>query len=130
LALAGELLPRTLCGGHAGPPVREELAAAVASGDIASHATTIITTAMDRVRHLCLPETAAAMEHTLTWTAIESDPDFLARVARRWTDALDQDGAEPSEDVLGRLQGAFIRKPRHGLQHLEVFATADQFEHL
>ena len=70
------------------------------------------------------------MEHALTMTALENDPDFLVRIARRWTDALDQDGAEPSEEVLRRLQGAFIRKPRHGLQHLEIFATADQFEHL
>ncbi|RKR19646.1 HNH endonuclease signature motif containing protein [Arthrobacter oryzae] len=130
LALAGELLPRTNCGGHTGPPAREELAASVASGEVASHAATIITTAMNRVRHLCPPETAAAMEHALTRTAIENDPDFLARIARRWVEALDQDGAEPSEDVLRRLQGAFIRKPRHGLHHLEIFATADQFEHL
>ena len=70
------------------------------------------------------------MEHALTRTAAENDPDFLSRVARSWTDALDQDGAEPSEELLRQLQGAFIRKPRHGLQHLEIFATAEQFEHL
>ena len=70
------------------------------------------------------------MEHALTRTAAENDPDFLARVARNWTDALDQDGAEPTEELLRQLQGAFIRKPRHGLQHLEIFATAEQFEHL
>ncbi len=99
-------------------------------GTSRSHAATIITTALDRVRHLCLPETAAAMEHALTLTAVENDPDFLARIARRWTEALDQDGAEPSEEVLRRLQGAFLRKPRHGLQHLEIFATTEQFEHL
>ncbi|MCZ9885183.1 HNH endonuclease, partial [Arthrobacter sp. B2a2-09] len=27
-------------------------------------------------------------------------------------------------------QGAFIRKPRRGLHHLEIFATAEQFETL
>ncbi len=70
------------------------------------------------------------MEHSLTATAIEHDPDFLARVARRWTDAIDQDGGEPSEEVLRQLQGAFIRKPRHGLHHLEIFATTEQFETL
>jgi hypothetical protein len=70
------------------------------------------------------------MEHALTGTAAEHDPDFLARVARRWTDAIDQDGAEPAEEVLRQLQGAFIRRPRHGLQHLEIFATTEQFEHL
>ena len=130
LTLAAELLPRTGSGGRTGPPVREELAAAVASGDVASRAATLITLALDRVRHSCLPEAAATMEHALTVTAIDNDADFLARIARRWTEALDQDGAEPSEELLRRIQGAFIRKPRHGLQHLEIFATADQFEHL
>ena len=130
LTLAAELLPRAGSGGHTGPPVREELAAAVASGEVASRAATLVTLALDRVRHSCLPEAAATMEHALTVTAIENDADFLARIARRWTEALDQDGAEPSEELLRRLQGAFLRKPRHGLQHLEIFATADQFEHL
>ena len=130
LTLAAELLPRAGSGGHTGPPVREELAAAVASGEVASRAATLVTLALDRVRHSCLPEAAATMEHALTVTAIENDADFLARIARRWTEALDQDGAEPSEELLRRIQGAFLRKPRHGLQHLEIFATADQFEHL
>jgi hypothetical protein len=130
LTLAAELLPRAGSGGHTGPPVREELAVAVASGDVASRAATLVTLALDRVRHSCLPEAAATMEHALTVTAIENDADFLARIARRWAEALDQDGAEPSEELLRQLQGAFLRKPRHGLQHLEIFATADQFEHL
>ncbi|WP_043436796.1 HNH endonuclease, partial [Arthrobacter sp. I3] len=93
-------------------------------------AATVITLALDQVRHSCLPEAAAAMEHALTRTAAENDADFLARVSRSWTEALDQDGAEPSEELLRQLQGAFLRKPRHGLQHLEIFATTDQFEHL
>ncbi|MDF9750819.1 HNH endonuclease signature motif containing protein [Arthrobacter sp. ES3-54] len=130
LTLAAELLPRTGAGGHIEPPVREELAAAVASGTVASRAATVITLALDRVRHICRPEATATMEHALTRTAIDNDADFLARIARRWTDALDQDGAEPSEELLRRIQGAFIRKPRHGLHHLEIFATPDQFEQL
>ena len=130
LALAGSLLPRQGFTGEPLPPVHGELGAAVAAGEVASRAATIITLALDRVRHVCDAEAAARMEHALTRTAAENDPDFLARVARSWTDALDQDGAEPSEELLRQLQGAFIRKPRHGLQHLEIFATAEQFEHL
>ena len=125
------LLPRTGFGGQQVlPAAREELGAAVASAEVASRAASIITVALDRVRHVCDPETAARMEHALTRTAAENDPDFLVRVARSWTDAIDQDGAEPSEELLRQLQGAFIRKPRHGLHHLEIFATAEQFEHL
>jgi hypothetical protein len=131
LALAEDVLPRTGLGGRQlQPPVREELGAAVASAEVASRAASIITVALDRVRHVCDAETAARMEHALTRTAAENDPDFLVRVARSWTDAIDQDGAEPSEELLRQLQGAFIRKPRHGLHHLEIFATADQFEYL
>jgi hypothetical protein len=130
LGLADTLLPRQGLGGRPIPPVHPELAAAVAAGEVASRAATVITLALDRVRHSCHPEAAAAMEHALTRTAAENDADFLARVSRSWAEALDQDGAEPSEELLRQLQGAFLRKPRHGLQHLEIFATTDQFEHL
>ncbi|WP_051533154.1 HNH endonuclease [Arthrobacter sp. 9MFCol3.1] len=130
LCLADTLLPRQGLTGRPMPAVHPELGAAVAAGEVASRAATVITLALDRVRHSCLPEAAAAMEHALTRTAAENDTDFLARVSRSWAEALDQDGAEPSEELLRQLQGAFLRKPRHGLQHLEIFATADQFEHL
>ena len=130
LALAAEVLPRTGIADQPLPAAKEELAAAVAGGAVASHAASIITLALDRVRGVCPPDTAARMEHALTLTAVENDHDFLARIARRWTEALDQDGAEPSETELRQLQGAFVRRPRRGLQHLEIFATTEQFEHL
>ena len=59
------------------PRAREELGAAVAAGEVASRAATIITLALDRVRHACDAEAAARMEHALTRTAAENDPDFL-----------------------------------------------------
>ena len=130
LSLTAAVLPRTGITGQILPPLHEELAAAVAAGTVPSRSATIIAQALDRVRPLCDPATTARMEHSLTATAIEHDPDFLARVTRRWLDAIDQDGAEPSEEVLRQLQGAFIRKPRHGLHHLEIFATTEQFETL
>jgi hypothetical protein len=107
--------------------VEELPAEAVASGSIATRAATIIELSLDHVRHTCTPEAASRMEHELTLTAVENDQDFLTRMARRWTDALNQDGAEPSEAELRHRQGAFIRPARRGLQHLEIFATADQF---
>ncbi|MGP4032858.1 DUF222 domain-containing protein [Pseudarthrobacter sp. 1C304] len=130
LALAGELLPRQGFTGEVLPAVRGELGAAVASGEVGSRSATIITLALDRVRHVCDEEAVDRMEHALTRVAAENDQDFLARMARKWVDALDQDGAEPSEELLRQLQGAFIRKPRHGLHHLEIFATAEQAEQL
>ena len=98
-------------------------------GTIASQPATIITLALDQVRHHAPDEALARMEHALTRTAAENDADYLSSIARRWIDGLDQDGPEPSEEELRRRQGAFIRPTRHGLHHLEIFATPDQFEH-
>ncbi|MFC8410561.1 DUF222 domain-containing protein [Arthrobacter sp. NPDC057259] len=130
VCLAQEVLTRVGLTGQPIPAVHGELAAAFAEGEVPSRSATIITQALDRVRLLSDPATVARMEEALTTVASVHDPDFLTRVARRWIDGLDQDGAEPSEELLRRLQGAFIRRPRHGLQHLEIFATTDQFEHL
>ncbi|UKA56918.1 HNH endonuclease signature motif containing protein [Arthrobacter sp. FW306-2-2C-D06B] len=130
LALARELLPRRGLTGETVPARHGETAAALASGVIGSGAAGIITMAVAKVRPLCAPEKAAEMEHTLARTAAENDQDFLARVARRWVEAIDQDGPEPSEESLRHHQGAFLRRPKHGLAHVEIFATAEQYEHL
>ncbi|WP_321164507.1 DUF222 domain-containing protein [Arthrobacter sp. Soil763] len=129
LTLAGNTLPRTGMTGQPLPPVHEGLAEALAAGAVPSRSATLITLALDRVRPLTDEDTRNRMEHALTATAVDHDPDFLARVTRRWADAIDQDGTEPSEETLRHLQGAFIRTPRHGLHHLEIFATTDQYEH-
>ena len=130
LSLAEGLLPRQGLAGRQVPPAHRELAAAVAAGEVASRAASVIAVALERVRPLCDAGAAARMEHALTRTAAENDADFLVRVTRSWADALDQDGAEPSEELLRQLQGAFIRRRRHGLHHLEIYATTEQFEHL
>ncbi|MFE5835709.1 DUF222 domain-containing protein, partial [Arthrobacter sp. NPDC056493] len=105
LALANATLPSTGLAGRPMPPEHEETAAALTAGIIASRAGTIITTALDKVRHIPNPGTIAEMEHNLTLTAIENDHDFLTRIAHRWIDALDQDGTEPSEETLHHRQG-------------------------
>ncbi|MEI2277876.1 HNH endonuclease [Paenarthrobacter ilicis] len=131
LTLAPFLLPQTGLLGQEIPARTEELAAAAATGDISSRSASIITTTVDTVRHLTDPATLARVEHALTATAAEADPDFLNKVAKRWVDALDQDGPEPSEEALRQLQGAFVRnRRRNGLHYLEIFATAEQFETL
>ncbi|WAH95376.1 DUF222 domain-containing protein [Arthrobacter sp. MMS18-M83] len=130
LAAAQELLPSRGLTGQMVPPRHQQTAAALASGVIGSRSAGIITMALEKVRPLCSPEKAAEMEHALARTAEENDQDFLARVARRWVDAIDQDGPEPSEESLRYHQGAFLRRPKHGLQHVEIFATTEQYEHL
>jgi hypothetical protein len=130
IQLAQAVLPRHGITGHTQPPERPELATALATGTVASRAATVITLAVDRVRHHATEDTAARMEHALTRTAAEHDADFLTRIAGRWTDAIDQDGAEPTEHELRQRQGAFLRQPRRGLHHVEIFATPDQYEQL
>ncbi|GGJ32567.1 HNH endonuclease signature motif containing protein [Paenarthrobacter histidinolovorans] len=130
LALAGTVLPGIGIAGEPIPPQREQLASAVADALISTGSATLISTALDRVQLLTDEDTITRMEKALTATAIRSDPDFVSTTARHWADLIDQDGPEPTEEVLRHLQGAFIRKPRHGLHHLEIFATAEQFETL
>ncbi|WP_434122448.1 DUF222 domain-containing protein [Paenarthrobacter nitroguajacolicus] len=131
LALAPDVLPQTGMAGQQIPARREVLANALSSALVPSRSATIISTALDTVRQLTDEDTITRMEHALTTTAMESDPDFVTKMTKRWTDVIDQDGAEPSEEVLRQLQGAFLRRRRrHGLHHLEIFATAEQYETL
>ncbi|MDN3937046.1 DUF222 domain-containing protein [Arthrobacter sp. YD4] len=130
LRLAEAVLPRQDLTGELLPPVREELGAAVAAGDISARSAGVTLAALEKAKPVCDTETLGRMEHALTRTAVEHDPDFLVRIAQRWLNAVDPDGSEPSEELLRQLQGAFIRRRRHGLQHLEIFATDEQFEHL
>lgn len=130
LRLAEAVLPRLDLTGEVLPPVREELGAAVAAGDVSVRSAVVTVAALAKAKPVCDTETLGRMEHALTCTAVAHDPDFLARIAQRWLNAVDPDGSEPSEELLRQLQGAFIRTRRHGLQHLEIFATDEQFEHL
>ncbi|MGO4591680.1 DUF222 domain-containing protein [Paenarthrobacter sp. 2TAF44] len=131
LALAAEVLPRTGIAGQHIPPRREILAQALETTQIPTRSATIISSALENVRQLTDDDTLTRMEHALTVTAIESDPDFVTKMAKRWVDSIDQDGPEPSEEVLRQLQGAFFRRRRrHGLHHIEIFATAEQYETL
>ncbi|MFC4397773.1 HNH endonuclease signature motif containing protein [Arthrobacter sedimenti] len=149
LALAQHVLPVTTITGEPLPPTRPHLAAALtpatelhasteagawpgsAQGPaVSSHAATIITATLDRLQHHTTQETLDTIEHHLTTAATTCDPDFLTRLAQRWMDTIDADGTEPTEEALRHTQGAFIRKPRHGLHRVEIFATGDQYEHL
>ncbi|MGJ3191980.1 DUF222 domain-containing protein, partial [Paenarthrobacter sp. FR1] len=112
LALAAEVLPQTGMTGQHVPARREILAEALATAQVPSRSATIISTALDKVRHLTEPETLTRMEHALTATARQSDPDFLTKIAKRWADLIDQDGPEPTEETLRQLQGAFLRRRR------------------
>ena len=56
LSLAGGLLPRQGLAGRQVPAAHPELGAAVAAGEVASRAATVIAVALERVRPLCAPE--------------------------------------------------------------------------
>ncbi|PRB36726.1 HNH endonuclease, partial [Arthrobacter sp. MYb23] len=131
LALAADVLPQAGMTGQEIPARREILADAVGSALVPSRSATIISTGLDKVRHLTDEETITRMEHALTITAAQSDPDFVTTMTKRWIDSIDQNGPEPSEELLRQHQGAFLRKRRrYGLHHLEIFATDEQYETL
>ncbi|GGJ15085.1 hypothetical protein GCM10010052_10560 [Paenarthrobacter histidinolovorans] len=131
LALTTDVLPGTGITGHHVPARREHLAQALATAQIPSRSATIISTTLDKVQHLTDPETLTRIEHALTTTAAQSDPDFVTTMAKRWIDRIDQDGPEPTEETLRHTQGAFLRRRRrYGLHHLEIFATTEQYETL
>ncbi|MDO6145643.1 HNH endonuclease, partial [Paenarthrobacter aurescens] len=126
-SLAPDVLPQTGMTGQQIPARREILAAAVGSALVPSRSATIISTALDKVRHLTDEETITRMEHALTTTAVETDPDFLTKMTKRWVDHIDHDGPEPSEETVRQHQGAFLRRRRrYGLHHIEIFATDEQ----
>ncbi|QSZ48035.1 HNH endonuclease signature motif containing protein [Arthrobacter sp. D5-1] len=129
LALAPDVLPQTGITGQDIPARHAILAQAVGSALVPSRSASIISTALDKVRHLTDEDTLTRMEHALTTTAVETDPDFVTTMAKRWIDAIDHDGPEPTEEILRQLQGVFLRRRRrHGLHHLEIFATDEQYE--
>ncbi|WP_321171906.1 DUF222 domain-containing protein [[Arthrobacter] sp. ATCC 21022] len=130
LTQAALLLPGTTLTGETITPRHEHLATAFAATDVPSRSATIITTALERVAFIAHPDTLTTMEHALTRTATDNDPDFLAKTAQHWINRVDHDGPEPTEKELRPIQGAFIRKPRRGLHHIEIFATDEQYETL
>ncbi|WP_416430179.1 DUF222 domain-containing protein [Paenarthrobacter nicotinovorans] len=131
LALATEVLPAAGITGQEIPARRQRLAEGLHTGQVPSRSATIISTALDKAQHFTDPDTLTDMEHALTTTATQSDPDFVTKMANRWIDHIDHNGPEPTEEALRHVQGAFLRRRRrHGLHHLEIFATTEQYETL
>ena len=130
LKLASVLLPAVGVSGEHLAPVLPVLADSAAAGEISSYAAATVADAVDQVRHRTDADTASAMEADLSAVARMQDHDFLVRTARRWVILSDQDGAEPSEEELRRFQGIFSGRKRNGLNHLNIFCTAEQHETL
>ena len=130
LKLASALLPGVGASGQPVPPALPALADRAAAGEISSAAAASIADAMEQVMHRSDTATAAAMEADLATIASRHDQDFLARTARRWVLLANQDGAEPTEEELRRFQGVFTGHKKNGLNHLNIYCTADQQETL
>ncbi len=119
-SFSGDIVPATM----------QTLGAATATGQISGQAATIIRDSLEHVRILAPTHSVQSMEDHLTHQALESDLDVLRVIARHWESVLDQDGREPSEELLRVKQGVFLRGTRQGLHRMEIISTADQFEHL
>ncbi|MFJ6003492.1 DUF222 domain-containing protein [Arthrobacter sp. NPDC092385] len=130
IRLGASVLPRRTPTGEPQPAALASVAAAFGDGMISSYAATQIRDAVERVRPSALPEPLQAMEDGLTAQAVESDEDLLNVVIRRWESALDPDGAEPTDELLRKQQGVFLRGRRRGLHRLDIAADDEQFEFL
>ncbi|MFT4469216.1 DUF222 domain-containing protein [Arthrobacter sulfonylureivorans] len=117
--------------GEPGTPALPVLAEAMAAGEISGHAAALVTDSIARAGHAAPdPGTLEAMEASLARQAAETDTDTLAMVAKTWETAVDQDGAEPSEEELRARQGMFYRGRRRGLHQFVINTTDDQYEAL
>ncbi|TJY71494.1 DUF222 domain-containing protein [Arthrobacter sp. CAU 1506] len=117
--------------GEPGTPALPVLAEAMAAGEISGGAAALVTDSIGRARHAAPdPGTLEAMEASLVRQAAETDADTLAMVAKTWETAVDQDGAEPSEEELRSRQGMFYRGRRRGLHQFVINTTDDQYEAL
>jgi hypothetical protein len=130
LRVAADILPRRQLNGELGAAKLEHLGEALAEGAISGKAATVIRDAVDRVRPVAAPEALVAMEENLTRQAQETNIDVLFTVAATWEAALDQDGAEPSPELLKARQGLFYKGKRNGLHKLEIAATDEQHEYI
>lgn len=132
LRLAASIVPPRFLNGTTGTPRLEHLSAAMAAGQLGDQAAVIISDSIERVRHVATTPQAqdllVAMERALTAQAVESDTDVVRVVARHWEAALDQDGREPTEELLRSRQGVFVKGVKNGLHRLEIIATEGQFE--
>jgi hypothetical protein len=114
--------------GEPGTPALPVLAQAMVAGDVGGHAAALVADALTRATYAADSETLEAMESALVQQAAESDADTLGMVAKAWETAVDQNGAEPSEEELKARQGVFYRGRRRGLHQFVINTTDEQYE--
>ena len=114
--------------GEVGAPALRSLAQAMAAGEVSGHAAALVTDSLARAARVADNETLEAMEASLVQQAAETDADTLGMVAKTWETAVDQDGAEPSEEELKARQGVFYRGRRRGLHQFVINTTDEQYE--
>ncbi|MGF9661535.1 DUF222 domain-containing protein [Arthrobacter crystallopoietes] len=114
--------------GEVGAPALPSLAQAMAAGEVSGHAAALVTDSLARVACVADNETLEAMEASLLQQAAETDADTLGMVAKTWETAVDQNGAEPSEEELKARQGVFYRGRRRGLHQFVINTTDEQYE--
>lgn len=114
--------------GQAGAPDLPALAEAMAAGEVSGYAAALVTDSLARAACVADDGTLEAMEASLVQQAVETSADTLGMVAKTWETAVDQNGAEPSEEELKARQGVFYRGRRRGLHQFVINATDEQYE--
>ncbi|MDQ6752331.1 MAG: HNH endonuclease [Actinomycetota bacterium] len=128
VGLGRDLLPRRSLIGEPLEPRYPSLAAAAASGQASTDTLHLAARALDNLRVKTTPENLCVIEESLATPVVAADPDYVNRIARDWSNRIDQDGQEPSEAELAARQGVHFRGIRRGLHHFEIFASQGQAE--
>ncbi|WP_336714865.1 HNH endonuclease [Arthrobacter sp. USHLN218] len=114
--------------GEAGAPDLPALAEAMGAGEVSGYAAALVTDSLARAACVADDGTLEAMEASLVQQAVETNADTLGMVAKTWETAVDQNGAEPSEEELKARQGVFYRGRRRGLHQFVINTTDEQYE--
>lgn len=105
-------------------PDRPVLADAMVSGEVGDGAAHTILTALRQARRgsEASPENMDAAEASLVELAKNATTDDVARLARKWRDALDPDGVEPRYEDIQAKRGVSISPEHNGIKHYRVDA--------
>ena len=104
------------------------LGPALEAGPIATRSATIISSALDKVRHPLTEDTITRMEHALTAHGMNptrtSSPKWPSAGSIRSTRTVPNRPRKFSATAKACSSGS----ARHGLHHIEIFATAEQLK--
>jgi hypothetical protein len=97
------------------PADHDIVAEALATGDIGLDSAAVIIHCLDDARAHATPSDIRVAESALVENAARCGADEVGVQARAWREALDQDGAEPRDELLHRRRAFHLGREKDGL---------------